>query len=215
MFVTKDNVLKLGDMNVSKIAVHGLMKTQTGTPYYCSPEIWKGQSYDYRSDIWSLGCVIYELIMLRPPFTALNIKDLSAKVCRGVYPAVPAKYSKTLSNIVKKMLQVMPSQRITSFQLLALPEFELNIGKTCAKLCPENMSKDLLETIIMPRKFRDLANRLPRAKYSRKGVRRMNSEQFRLPSVHEDKSRLNSAGARRRWDLDNEGTTVETGFDLL
>lgn len=55
MFVTKDNVLKLGDMNVSKIATHGLMKTQTGTPYYCSPEIWKGQTYDYRSDIWSLG----------------------------------------------------------------------------------------------------------------------------------------------------------------
>lgn len=55
MFVTQDGVLKLGDMNVSKIASQGLMKTQTGTPYYCSPEIWKGQTYDYRSDIWSLG----------------------------------------------------------------------------------------------------------------------------------------------------------------
>lgn len=55
VFIAKDNVLKLGDMNVSKIAIQGLMKTQTGTPYYCSPEIWKGQSYDYRSDIWSLG----------------------------------------------------------------------------------------------------------------------------------------------------------------
>ena len=208
VFVTKDGVLKLGDMNVSKVADHGLMQTQTGTPYYCSPEIWKGQSYDYRSDIWSLGCVVYELIMLRPPFTALNIKDLSTKACRGVYPAISSNYSKSLSNVVKKMLQVLPSQRITSFKLLELPEFELNVGKTCANLCPDNMSKDLLGTILMPRNMRELSSRLPRAKYSRKGMRRMNSEQFRLPSIHEDKERVNSAAARRRWDIDKEGKFI-------
>ena len=55
------------------------MKTQTGTPYYCAPEIWKGQTYDFKSDIWSLGCVVYELAMKKPPFTALNMQDLSRK----------------------------------------------------------------------------------------------------------------------------------------
>ena len=76
VFITKDGVLKLGDMNVSKIA-HGLMKTQVGTPYYCSPEIWKGDTYDFKSDIWSLGIMIYELAAFRTPFKADNFTALS------------------------------------------------------------------------------------------------------------------------------------------
>lgn len=59
VFLTQEGVAKLGDMNVSKIAKNGLLYTQTGTPYYASPEVWKDQPYDQKSDIWSLGCVIY------------------------------------------------------------------------------------------------------------------------------------------------------------
>ncbi len=47
-----------------------MSKTQTGTPYYASPEVWKDELYDWRSDIWSLGCVLYEMITLKPPFRA-------------------------------------------------------------------------------------------------------------------------------------------------
>ena len=63
-------VSKLGDMNVSKVAKRGMLHTQTGTPYYASPEVWKDQPYDSKSDIWSLGCVIYEAVTLKPPFKA-------------------------------------------------------------------------------------------------------------------------------------------------
>jgi NIMA (never in mitosis gene a)-related kinase len=59
VFLSKDKTAKLGDMNVSKIAKNGLLYTQTGTPYYASPEVWKDKPYDSKSDIWSLGCVIY------------------------------------------------------------------------------------------------------------------------------------------------------------
>ena len=59
IFLTKSGILKLGDLNVSKIAKMGLASTQTGTPYYASPEIWKDKPYDYKSDIWSVGCIIY------------------------------------------------------------------------------------------------------------------------------------------------------------
>lgn len=69
IFMAANNVCKLGDMNVSKLADNkGLNYTQTGTPYYASPEVWRDEPYDFKSDIWSLGCVIYEMITLQPPF---------------------------------------------------------------------------------------------------------------------------------------------------
>lgn len=56
IFLTEDLIVKLGDMNVSRMAdKQGLNYTQTGTPYYASPEVWKDKPYDFKSDIWSLG----------------------------------------------------------------------------------------------------------------------------------------------------------------
>lgn len=56
VFLNKDGTAKLGDMNVSKLTdMKGLNYTQTGTPYYASPEVWKDQPYNIKSDIWSLG----------------------------------------------------------------------------------------------------------------------------------------------------------------
>jgi NIMA (never in mitosis gene a)-related kinase len=69
VFLNKDFTIKLGDMNVSKVVnSRNLNYTQTGTPYYASPEVWKDEPYDFKSDIWSLGCVLYEMICLKPPF---------------------------------------------------------------------------------------------------------------------------------------------------
>jgi NIMA (never in mitosis gene a)-related kinase len=76
-------------MNVSKIAKKGLLMTQTGTPYYSSPEIWKDKPYDNKSDVWSLGCVIYEMITLKPPFRAEDMHGLYKRVLKGVYPKIP------------------------------------------------------------------------------------------------------------------------------
>lgn len=83
VFLNKDNTVKLGDMNVSKVAKKGLLYTQTGTPYYASPEVWKDQPYDNKSDLWSLGCVLYEMASLKPPFRAENMEGLYKKVIRG------------------------------------------------------------------------------------------------------------------------------------
>jgi len=74
VFLNEDGTVKLGDLNVSKVTKHsGLAETQTGTPYYASPEVWQDKAYDFWSDIWSLGCVLYEIITLNPPFTATSM----------------------------------------------------------------------------------------------------------------------------------------------
>lgn len=80
VFLNLNGKVLLGDMNVSKVAKKGLLYTQTGTPYYASPEVWRDQPYDTKSDIWSLGCVLYEVICLKPPFRADDMAGLYKQV---------------------------------------------------------------------------------------------------------------------------------------
>ena len=99
-------------MNVSKAtAKNGLNYTQTGTPYYASPEVWQDKPYDKSSDIWSLGAVLYEMVMLSPPFTARDMKGLYAKVIKGVYPKISNMFSSDLSSMIASLLKVNPKMR--------------------------------------------------------------------------------------------------------
>lgn len=94
VFLNSDGKAQLGDMNVSKIAENGLLYTQTGTPYYASPEVWGQQPYDSKSDIWSLGCVLYEVITLEVPFKAEDMEGLSQAVLLGKFQPIPNNFSK-------------------------------------------------------------------------------------------------------------------------
>ena len=85
IFLFKNGSVKLGDLNVSKVVKMGLVYTQTGTPYYASPEVWADKPYDYKSDIWSVGCVMYELCALKPPFRGQNLDQLYQCVKKGIW----------------------------------------------------------------------------------------------------------------------------------
>lgn len=112
IFLTKDNQTKLGDLNVSKIMKREMSKTQTGTPYYASPEVWKDEPYNEKSDIWSIGCVLFEMISLKPPFRAQDMEGLKKKVLRGVFPRINLNvFSEDLAAVVKSLLQVNPEIR--------------------------------------------------------------------------------------------------------
>lgn len=110
IFLFKDMQTKLGDLNVSKIIKQKdqLSYTQTGTPYYASPEVWKDLPYDSKSDIWSMGCLLYELCALVPPFRADDMQGLYKKVVKGKYPRIPDHFSQEMATVIKFMLQVSP-----------------------------------------------------------------------------------------------------------
>jgi NIMA (never in mitosis gene a)-related kinase 1/4/5 len=100
-----DGKAKLGDFNVSKIAKKGLLYTQTGTPYYASPEVWKDNPYDIKSDIWSMGCVLYEAAALKPPFTATSMQALYKRVLKGIIN-ISLKYQKGFIQIFLIIIQM-------------------------------------------------------------------------------------------------------------
>lgn len=114
VFLFKDGTAKIGDMNVSKIAKKGLLYTQTGTPYYASPEVWNDSPYDLKSDIWSAGCVIYEMAFLKPPFRAEDMEGLYKKVVKGIYQRLPGHYSVDMNEFISYMLKVNPKARYTA-----------------------------------------------------------------------------------------------------
>ncbi|PWA27724.1 hypothetical protein CCH79_00000468 [Gambusia affinis] len=103
----KQNV-KLGDFGLARILNHdtSFAKTFVGTPYYMSPEQINRMSYNEKSDIWSLGCLLYELCALSPPFTAYNQKELAEKIREGKFRRIPFRYSEELNTLLSRMLNL-------------------------------------------------------------------------------------------------------------
>ena len=168
VFLLRDGTAKLGDLNVSKVARRGLGYTQTGTPYYASPEVWKDQPYDNKSDIWSLGCVLYEMITLRPPFRAQNMEGLYNKVIKGQLTKIPERFSDELFEIVKLLIQTNSDARPSCDDILKNKiiqkkiEFFKSFGGE-----QENEDKALLQTIKMPKNLLFLPDKLPKPNYSK------------------------------------------------
>ena len=106
IFLTRDNKIKIGDLGVAKIMenIENFATSKVGTPYYLSPEVCEDRPYNYKSDIWSLGCILYELCSLKHPFEAKNQAALLLKIIKGKYESIPRKYSRQLGEIVHSCL---------------------------------------------------------------------------------------------------------------
>lgn len=174
LFLMKNGLLKLGDLNVSKIAKMGIAQTQTGTPYYASPEIWKDQPYDYKSDIWSVGCIIYEICKLRPPFTGTSLRNLYENISKGVYEPIPSIYSRDMSKFIGMMLVVDPAKRPSAASLLESEIIKRKMKDYKGGIIEEILESaktdgvDLIKTIKLPRNLKDINKELPKKRYAKK-----------------------------------------------
>jgi len=173
IFLMSSGIVKIGDLNVAKIAKKGMLCTQTGTPYYASPEVWKDKPYDSKSDVWSLGCILYEMAALKPPFRADTMEGLYKKVIKGDYDRIPGYYSQDLSNVISLMLQVKPNQRINCDALLELPMIQKRINEQLwLEVDQADYNFEMLNTIKVPQNLLFLSDKLPRANYEPLKLRR-------------------------------------------
>lgn len=179
VFLTKSGEVKIGDMNVSKVSKDCIMHTQTGTPYYASPEVWKDIPYDIKSDVWSLGCVLYESASLKPPFQADNMEGLYKKVIKGEYNSIPKSFSIELSHVIYGMLQVNPNYRFSCAQILSLPSVVKHMNGTFG-----DNEYSLLQTIKFPKNFNMISKNLPEPNYIQ--MKPMRNKSTIMPNVRKD-----------------------------
>ncbi|NXX92994.1 NEK11 kinase, partial [Centropus bengalensis] len=122
----KNNLLKIGDFGVSRLLMGScdLATTFTGTPYYMSPEALKHQGYNTKSDIWSLGCILYEMCCMNHAFTGHNFLSVVLKIVEGDTPSLPDRYPSKLNAVLCSMLNKNPSLRPAAADILKFPYIE-------------------------------------------------------------------------------------------
>ncbi|GBG29127.1 Serine/threonine-protein kinase Nek2 [Hondaea fermentalgiana] len=123
IFLDRDMNIKVGDFGLAKElgAESQFAYTNVGTPYYMSPELINEKRYNEKSDIWALGCLIYEMCALRPPFEAANVVSLGKRISAGRFSRIPMRYSDELQAVVQSMLTLSPTRRPSVSQLMSLP----------------------------------------------------------------------------------------------
>jgi serine/threonine protein kinase len=100
-----------------------------GTPYYMSPEQINEANYNEKTDIWSAGCVLYEMVALMPPFQATNHLALAKKIIKSEIERIPERYSEDLFHVIKWMLSKEPERRPSVEDLLEIPPIKLRLNE--------------------------------------------------------------------------------------
>ncbi|XP_018616499.1 serine/threonine-protein kinase Nek4 [Scleropages formosus] len=130
IFLTKTNIIKVGDLGIARVLENqnDMASTLIGTPYYMSPELFSNKPYNYKSDVWALGCCVYEMATLKHAFNAKDMNSLVYRIVEGKLPQMPSKYNPQLGELIKSMLSKKPEERPDVKQILRQPYIKRQIA---------------------------------------------------------------------------------------
>ncbi|KAL4227083.1 Serine/threonine-protein kinase Nek4 [Mactra antiquata] len=130
IFLTKSKIIKVGDLGIARVLDNSsdMATTLIGTPYYMSPELFSNKPYNHKSDVWALGCCVYEMMTLKHAFNAKDMNSLVYKILRGKMPPMPKQYGQELVALIRSMLHQDPAKRPTVNRILRDPYIKKNIA---------------------------------------------------------------------------------------
>ncbi|NXN16700.1 NEK4 kinase, partial [Indicator maculatus] len=130
VFLTRTNIIKVGDLGIARVLENqcDMANTLIGTPYYMSPELFSNKPYNYKSDVWALGCCVYEMATLKHAFNAKDMNSLVYRIIEGKLPPMPRDYSPQLVEIIRTMLSKKPEERPSVKSILRQPYIKHQIS---------------------------------------------------------------------------------------
>ncbi|NXS80117.1 NEK4 kinase, partial [Erpornis zantholeuca] len=130
IFLTRTNIIKVGDLGIARVLEnqYDMASTLIGTPYYMSPELFSSRPYNYKSDVWALGCCVYEMATLKHAFNAKDMNSLAYRIIEGKLPPMPKDYSPQLVEIIQTMLSKKPEERPSVKSILRQPFIKQQIS---------------------------------------------------------------------------------------
>lgn len=119
-FLSRSGAVKMGDFGIAKVlaCTMACARTQIGTPYYLSPEVCQERPYTWPSDIWAMGCILFELCASKVPFDAPSISALMQKIVRGPLPVLPSTTSEFVRSLCGEMLSRSTASRPSTDDIL-------------------------------------------------------------------------------------------------
>uniref|UniRef100_A0A8C1CF58 Serine/threonine-protein kinase Nek4 n=2 Tax=Cyprinus carpio TaxID=7962 RepID=A0A8C1CF58_CYPCA len=131
IFLTKTSIIKVGDLGIARVleSQNDMASTLIGTPYYMSPELFSNKPYNYKSDVWALGCCVYEMATLKHAFNAKDMNSLVYRIVEGKLPQMPSKYDPQLGELIKRMLCKKPEDRPDVKHILRQPYIKQQISR--------------------------------------------------------------------------------------
>ncbi|MED6273242.1 hypothetical protein CHARACLAT_004543 [Characodon lateralis] len=130
IFLTRTNIIKVGDLGIARVLENqnDMASTLIGTPYYMSPELFSNKPYNYKSDVWALGCCVYEMSTLKHAFNAKDMNSLVYRIVEGKLPPMPSQYHPQLGDLIKSMLCKRPEDRPDVKHILRQPYIKRQIA---------------------------------------------------------------------------------------
>jgi len=161
IFLTSKGDVKIGDFGIARVLqnTYDVAQTAIGTPYYLSPEICQEKPYNQKSDIWSVGCILYEMLTLHHAFDGNSMRSLVYKILKGCPPPISEVYSSEMRNLVAEMLTKDPAKRPSVRQILDKPFLKAKINGLIVKTIAKHEGATIPKELIPSENIMDKENR--------------------------------------------------------